>query len=261
MTRACRPATRSRRFAALRDTGWRGLATSQTEASISNQQSAKILQMQQFLHRLEKSLPEKRFSTDLRTTGSSPACVSSGILIRMVLAPGARLGPYEIIALLGAGGMGEVYKARDLRLQRDVAIKVLVGDPPFQRDFRSRLQREAMAAAAVTHPHICTLYDIGQEEGSFFLVMEHLEGETLASRLIRGPLELAEAIDTGVQIAEALSAAHAGRLIHFDLKPGNVMLTRTGAKLLDFGLARIRTDARLQQFSGRPHRTQAGLGW
>lgn len=178
----------------------------------------------------------------------------------MSLVPGVRLGPYEIIAMLGAGGMGEVYRARDLRLQRDVAVKVLVGDLPFHRNFRSRLQREAMAAAAVTHPHICTLYDIGQEGDSSFLVMEYLEGETLASRLIRGPLELAEAIDTGVQIAEALAAAHDRHLIHFDLKPSNVMLTRTGAKLLDFGLARIRTDARLHQVSSETISDPGGIG-
>src|SRR5262249_8092702 len=153
-----------------------------------------------------------------------------------------------------------VYRARDLRLHRDVAIKLLVGDLPFQRDFPSRLQREAMAAAAVTHPHICTLYDIGEEGNSFFLVMEDLEGETLAARLIRGPLELEEAIDTGVQIAEALAAAHAGNLIHLDLKPGNVMLTRTGAKLLDFGLARIRTGSLVHQLSGETASDPGGIG-
>jgi serine/threonine protein kinase/Flp pilus assembly protein TadD len=178
----------------------------------------------------------------------------------MGLASGARLGPYEILALLGTGGMGEVYRARDLRLNRDVALKVLVAKQSVQPGFHERLQREAMAAAAVAHPHICTLYDICQEGQLSFLVMEYLEGETLSARIFRGPLELTEAIVTGVQIAEALAAAHAARLIHHDLKPGNVMLTRTGAKLLDFGLARARTDTLLQQDSGATATDFAGIG-
>jgi len=165
----------------------------------------------------------------------------------MILVPGTRLGPYEIECLLGAGGMGHVYKARDRRLQRDVAIKLLRRESPLQWDFHTRLQREATAAAAVTHPHICTLYDMHQDGDASFLVMEYLEGETLAVRLARGPLDLSESIAIGAQIADALAAAHASNLIHRDLKPSNVMLTRTGAKLLDFGLARILAGARLQQ--------------
>ncbi len=177
----------------------------------------------------------------------------------MSLSPGVRLGPYHLLTLLGAGGMGEVYKARDLRLNRDVALKVLAAKRSVQPGFHSRLQREAMAVAAVTHPHICTLYDIGQEGQLSFLVMEYLEGETLAARISRSPLELAEAIVIAEQIAEALAAAHAAHLIHCDLKPGNVMLTRTGAKLLDFGLARARTDALLQQDSGTTATDDGGL--
>lgn len=165
----------------------------------------------------------------------------------MTLVAGACLGPYEIVSLLGVGGMGEVYRARDLRLHRDVAIKLLVRASPFQLDFHTRLEREAMAAAAVTHPHICTIYDVRQEADSAFLVMEYLEGETLAARLIRGPLDLSEAVVLGRQIAEALAAAHEKNLIHCDVKPGNVMLTATGAKLLDFGLASVRAGTLLHQ--------------
>jgi len=146
--------------------------------------------------------------------------------------------------------MGHVYKARDSRLQRDVAIKILQCESPAQWDFHSRLEREATAAAAVTHPHICTLYDIGHEGDASFLIMEYLEGETLAARLKRGPLELSDAVLLGGQIAEALAAAHARNLIHCDLKPSNVMLTETGAKLLDFGLAKIRAGTLLHETAG-----------
>ena len=178
----------------------------------------------------------------------------------MSLAPGIRLGPYEILALLGAGGMGEVYRARDLRLNRDVALKVLVAKQRDQSGFHARLQQEAMATAAVTHPHICTLHDIGQEGELSFLVMEYLEGETLAARILRGPLELTEAVAIGVQVAEALAAAHDAHLIHHDLKPSNVMLTPTGAKLLDFGLARARSDRLLHQDFGTTATDFAGIG-
>ncbi len=148
------------------------------------------------------------------------------------------LGPYEILARAGAGGMGEVYKARDTRLNRTVAIKVLPAALTADPDARQRLDREAKAVAALSHPHICSLFDIGHQDGTDFLVMEFLEGETLAERLTRGKLPLDEALRTGIQIADALATAHKAGIIHRDLKPGNVMLTKRGATLLDFGLAK-----------------------
>ena len=151
----------------------------------------------------------------------------------MPLARKTRLGPYEIIALLGAGGMGEVYEARDTRLERTVAIKICNGR------FTERFEREARAISSLNHPHICALYDIGREDSVDFLVMEHLEGETLEARLRKGPLPIEEALRIAIQIASALDAAHRKGVIHRDLKPGNVMLTRSGAKLLDFGLAKM----------------------
>ncbi len=156
----------------------------------------------------------------------------------MSLAPGARLGPYEIVASIGAGGMGQVYEARDTRLDRTVAVKIL--PPVFAHDpqLRQRFDREARTVAALNHPHICVLHDIGEQDGIAFLVMEYLEGETLASRLSRGPLPPDEVIRYGTEIADALDRAHRHGVIHRDLKPANVMLTRSGAKLLDFGLAR-----------------------
>lgn len=165
----------------------------------------------------------------------------------MTHAPGTRLGPYEIVSLIGSGGMGHVYKARDVRLKRDVAIKLVRRENAAQWDFHIRLEREATAAAAVTHPHICTLYDFRHEGDTSFLVMEYLDGETLAARLVRGPIELAEAVVLAGQIAEALAAAHGKNLIHRDLKPANVMLTEAGAKLLDFGLAKIRAGSLLHE--------------
>ena len=161
----------------------------------------------------------------------------------MPLAPGRRLGPYEIVSPLGAGGMGEVYRARDTRLSRDVAVKVLPRELASDPDRRARFEREAQAISALSHPHVCALFDVGtadSPEGPFeFLVMELLEGETLARRLERGPLPLPAALAVGAQVAQALGAAHRRGLVHRDLKPGNVMLTVTGAKLLDFGLARF----------------------
>jgi len=167
----------------------------------------------------------------------------------MSLASGARLGPYQILGPLGAGGMGEVYRARDTRLDRDVAIKTVSADVSGDPERRARFEREAKAIAALTHPHICTLYDVGNHEGIEFLVMELLGGETLATRLAKGPLEIAEALACAIQIADALDAAHRAGIVHRDLKPGNVMLTRSGssksgapqAKLLDFGLAKLRS--------------------
>jgi Tol biopolymer transport system component len=156
----------------------------------------------------------------------------------MPLAPGTRLGPYEILAPLGAGGMGEVYRARDSRLERDVAIKVLSPQLAETPELRARFEREARAVSALNHPHVCVLYDIGTEGDLVYLVMEHLEGETLARRLERGPLPAEELLGRGAEIADALDRAHRAGIIHRDLKPGNIMLTKSGAKLMDFGLAR-----------------------
>jgi Tol biopolymer transport system component len=156
----------------------------------------------------------------------------------MPLAAGTRLGPYEIIAPLGAGGMGEVYRARDTRLARDVAIKVLPQHLSSNPEVRARFEREAKTVSSLNHPNICTLFDVGREGDTDFLVMELVDGETLAQRITRGPLPAAEALRIGGQIADALDRAHRAGVIHRDLKPGNVMLTRSGAKLMDFGLAR-----------------------
>ena len=157
----------------------------------------------------------------------------------MSLARGTRLGPYEIIHLLGAGGMGEVYKARDTRVDRLVAVKVLSDHVASDPDRRARFEREARAVARLNHPHICTLFDVGVEQGVDFLVIEYLEGETLAARLQRGPLPLQQALVVAIEIADALDAAHRGGVIHRDLKPANVMLTPNGAKLLDFSIASL----------------------
>ena len=155
----------------------------------------------------------------------------------MTLTPGTRLGPYEIAAPLGAGGMGEVYRAHDTRLGRDVAVKVLPQHLSASAEIRARFEREARAVSSLNHPHICTLHDIGREGDTDYLVMELVEGETLADRLARGPLPLAEVLQIGAQVADALNRAHRAGVVHRDLKPGNVMLTKTGAKLMDFGLA------------------------
>jgi Tol biopolymer transport system component len=156
----------------------------------------------------------------------------------MTLAAGSRLGPYEILAPLGAGGMGEVYRARDSRLGRDVAIKVLPQHLSANPDLRARFEREARTVSSLNHPHICTLHDIGREGETDYLVMELVEGGTLAERLAKGPLPADEALRIGIQIADALDRAHRAGIVHRDLKPGNIMLARTGAKLMDFGLAR-----------------------
>jgi len=156
----------------------------------------------------------------------------------MPLTPGTRLGPYEILAPLGAGGMGEVYRARDSRLDRVVAVKVLSPQLAETPELRARFEREARAISALNHPHVCALYDIGTQGDLVYLVMEHLEGETLARRLERGPLPAAELLGRGAEIADALDRAHRAGIVHRDLKPGNVMLTKGGAKLMDFGLAR-----------------------
>jgi serine/threonine protein kinase len=149
------------------------------------------------------------------------------------------LGPYEVESAIGAGGMGEVYKAVDRRLHRSVAIKVLPAELVGNLSRRQRFEREARTISHLSHPHICTLFDVGENDGSPFLVMEYLDGETLAARLQRGPVPSKDALRIGIEIADALDHAHRQRIVHRDLKPGNVMLTRTGAKLLDFGLARL----------------------
>ncbi|HSE62641.1 MAG TPA: protein kinase [Thermoanaerobaculia bacterium] len=156
----------------------------------------------------------------------------------MTLSPGSRLGPYEIVSPLGAGGMGEVYRARDTRLERTVAIKVLASHLSVSPEVRQRFEREAKTISQLSHPHICALYDVGREGETEYLVMEFLEGDTLADRLARGPLPLEQALRYGVEIADALDKAHRQGIVHRDLKPGNVMLTRSGVKLLDFGLAK-----------------------
>src|SRR5688572_23514695 len=157
----------------------------------------------------------------------------------MHAAPGTRLGPYEIVRPLGAGGMGEVYEARDTRLDRLVAIKVLPAGMARDADARARFDREARAIAAINHPNICALHDIGDADGHGFLVMERLEGETLQERLQRGPLDLAQIVDFGIALADALDAAHARGLIHRDLKPANIFVTTRGIiKILDFGLVK-----------------------
>jgi eukaryotic-like serine/threonine-protein kinase len=157
----------------------------------------------------------------------------------VALTSGTRLGPYEIVSALGAGGMGEVYKARDTRLDRTVAIKVLPSEVAGDPDLRARFEREARAVAALDHPHICGIYDIGSVDGTHYLVMPHLDGQTLAMRLETGPLPLDQALKIAVEIADALDKAHRQGIVHRDLKPANIMLTKAGSKLLDFGLAKL----------------------
>jgi Tol biopolymer transport system component len=156
----------------------------------------------------------------------------------MAIASGTKLGPYEIVGPLGAGGMGEVYRAHDTRLDRDVAIKVLSGHFVSDPNLKERFEREARTISQLSHPNICSLYDVGSQDGADYLVMECLEGETLADRILRGPLTLEEVLRYGAQVADALDKAHQRGVIHRDLKPGNIMLTKTGAKVLDFGLAK-----------------------
>ena len=158
-------------------------------------------------------------------------------------AVGSRLGPYEILSAIGAGGMGEVYRARDTRLNRTVAVKVLSRHLSASPEVRQRFEREARTISQLSHPHVCALYDVGRDGDTDYLVMEYLEGETLSERLARGPLPLEQTVRYGVQIAEALEKAHRQGIVHRDLKPGNVMLTKTGVKLLDFGLAKAMAPA------------------
>ena len=182
----------------------------------------------------------------------------------MMLSPGTRLGPYEIVELLGAGGMGEVYRAHDRRLNRSVAIKIVAAGARVSADVRERFDREARAVARLEHPHVCRVYDVGHDQDLDFLVMEYLEGETLAGRLAGGPLAADEAVDLACQIADGLAYVHQQGLVHRDLKPGNVMLTppaRAGfaqAKLLDFGLAKQLTG--MEHTAGVTTSTLVGAG-
>src|SRR5438552_798521 len=159
----------------------------------------------------------------------------------MTLSSGTKLGPYEIVAPLGTGGMGEVYRARDTRLERTVAIKILPAQFSTDPVRKQRFEREAKTISSLNHPNICTLHDIGHQDGMDYLVMECVEGETLARRLEKGPLPLDQVLKYGAQIADALDKAHSSGVVHRDLKPGNIMLTSSGAKLLDFGLAKPAT--------------------
>src|SRR5947199_2447370 len=156
----------------------------------------------------------------------------------MSLTVGARLGPFEVVAPVGAGGMGEVYRARDTRLGRDVAVKVLPSHLSENAEARARFEREARVVSGLNHPHICVLHDLGRQGDVDYLVMELVEGEPLAQRIARGPLPTAEVLRLGAEIADALDRAHRAGVVHRDLKPGNVMLSKAGAKLMDFGLAR-----------------------
>ena len=156
----------------------------------------------------------------------------------MALASGTKLGPYEVVAFIGAGGMGEVYRARDTRLDRTVAIKVLNSTVVSSPELKQRFEREARIISRLNHPHICTLHDVGCQDGTDFLVMEFLEGETLAQRLTKGALAVPELLKIAIDLLDGLEQAHRVGVVHRDLKPGNVMLTKTGAKLLDFGLAK-----------------------
>src|ERR1051326_592824 len=157
----------------------------------------------------------------------------------MPLTPGKNLGPYEILGPIGAGGMGEVYKARDTRLNRTVAIKVLPEQVASDPERKQRFEREAQTIAAINHPNICVIHDFGQESGVHYLVMEYLEGETLEARLEKGALSLEQTLKCAIEIGDALDKAHERGIVHRDLKPANIMLTKTGAKLLDFGLAKV----------------------
>src|SRR5438067_253369 len=189
----------------------------------------------------------------------------------MPLASGTKLGPYEIQSPLGAGGMGEVYRALDTRLERTVAIKVLASHLSSSPELKQRMEREARAISSLNHPNICHLYDVGSHEGTDYLVMELLEGETLADRLRRGAIPLNEIFKIGVAVADALGVAHHQGIVHRDLKPGNIMLTQSGAKLMDFGLAKplgARSPDLLGEVSGRalPRRARSQIsiavaGW
>src|SRR6266478_1270418 len=156
----------------------------------------------------------------------------------MALTSGTKLGPYEIQSPLGAGGMGEVYRARDTRLDRTVAVKILPAHLSDNPEAKQRFEREARTISSLNHPHICVLHDVGSQDGTAYLVMEYVQGETLEARLLKGPMPLKQALECGIQICDALEKAHRAGIVHRDLKPGNIMLTASGTKLLDFGLAK-----------------------
>jgi eukaryotic-like serine/threonine-protein kinase len=161
----------------------------------------------------------------------------------MAILSGKRLGPYEILSAIGAGGMGEVYRARDTRLERIVAVKILPDHLSDRAELRERFEREAKTIASLNHPHISVLHDIGQHDGIDYLVMEYLEGETLAERLKKAPLPLDQVLQFAIEISDALDKAHLKGITHRDLKPDNIMLTKSGTKLLDFGLAKLKQEA------------------
>ena len=179
-------------------------------------------------------------------TGASRTSQSPGVR------PGDRLGVYEIQSLIGVGGMGEVYKARDTRLDRTVAIKVLPTHFAADRERYERFEREARAVASLDHPHIGALYDVGEHDGVSFLVMQYLDGETLAARLARGAVPLDQALRYAIDLADALDHAHRRGIVHRDVKPGNIVLTKAGATLLDFGLAKWRAGRRMRAQLRRP---------
>lgn len=178
----------------------------------------------------------------------------------MPLSAGTPLGSYEILSALGSGGMGEVYRARDTRLDRMVAIKVLPEHQSSSPQTRERFEREARAISSLSHPHICALYDIGNHDGIDYLVMEYLEGETLAGRLEKGPLPLNQVLEYAIEITDALDTAHKRAVIHRDLKPGNIMLTKSGTKLLDFGLAKVRAADAVAGMTALPTQATALTG-
>jgi eukaryotic-like serine/threonine-protein kinase len=188
----------------------------------------------------------------------------------MAVAAGTKLGPYEVQSPLGAGGMGEVYRAKDTRLERTVAIKILPAHLSADPVRKQRFEREAKTISSLNHPHICVLHDIGHQDGIDYLVMACVEGETLAKRLEKGPLPLEKVVKFGAQIADALDKAHRSGVVHRDLKPGNIMLTPNGAKLLDFGFSQTsrtcsyrrhadRRDAALSDDGGRDDRWDVSI--
>ena len=162
----------------------------------------------------------------------------------MTLSAGTLLGPYEIVSLVGSGGMGEVYRARDTRLSRTVAVKTLTTQVAHRPDLKARFEREAKTLATLSHPHICSVFDVGQQDGVDYLVMEFLDGHTLAHRLRDSALPLNETLKIAIQLADALDKAHRQNIVHRDLKPGNIVLAKAGAKIVDFGLAKLVEDRR-----------------
>ena len=178
----------------------------------------------------------------------------------MALPEGTNLGPYEVLSRIGAGGMGEVYKARDARLDRFVAVKVLSDRVADDLESRGRFDREARTLASLSHPHICAIFDAGHQNGTDYLVMEYLDGQTLAQKLETGPLPLREAVRIALQIVDALDTAHTRGIVHRDLKPGNVMMIGWDAKLLDFGLAKLKRPDEAPSISDSTRSPDTALG-